>query len=94
MRSGTVLVAPASDSCLAVKLVVTPTTVPTPAPEAERCDGCGRTPLAGELLHCVNDASELCALCFARLPEDRRQAVPTHRVRASHGSLAIVPRAA
>lgn len=65
-----------------------------PAPEAERCDGCRRTPLAGELLHRVDAASELCALCFASLPEDRRHAVPSHRVQASRGSLAMVPRAA
>ncbi len=65
-----------------------------PAHDAERCDDCRRFPLAGEWLHRPGGEGLLCDLCFATLPEERRREAPAHRVHASGGSLALVPRAA
>jgi hypothetical protein len=58
------------------------------------CDGCRRTPLAGERLHEVNGGRTLCDLCFAGLPDERRLAVRTERVGVTARRLAVVPRAA
>ena len=58
------------------------------------CHDCRRTPLAGERLHELGSGCQLCELCFAALPEERRQAVRSERVHASERRLAIVPRAA
>jgi hypothetical protein len=58
------------------------------------CGECRRTPLAGERMHELEDGPVLCDLCFAGLPEERRQAVRTERVHASERRLAVVPRAA
>jgi hypothetical protein len=66
----------------------------TLASRAACCGQCGRTPLAGERVHEVDGGRTLCDLCFAGLPDDRRLAVRTERVRASERRLAVVPRAA
>jgi hypothetical protein len=58
------------------------------------CHDCGRTPLAGERLHELGSGRQLCELCFAALPEERRQAVRSERVHASERPLAIAPKAA
>ena len=63
-------------------------------PTAIRCAKCERTPLAGERLHELDSGRKLCELCFGALPEERRVAVSTTRVRAGEGRLAAVPRAA
>ena len=62
--------------------------------EAPTCSDCGRTPLAGERIHRLESGSRLCELCFGALPEDRRVAVRSDRVRANERALAVVPRAA
>jgi hypothetical protein len=62
--------------------------------EAPSCSECGRTPLAGELIHHLESGSRLCELCFGALPEDRRVAVRSDRVRANERALSVVPRAA
>ena len=54
------------------------------------CEGCHRTPLAGERLHELEGGRVLCDLCFADLPEELRLAVRTERVRASERRLAVV----
>ena len=51
-------------------------------PGAESCGQCRRTPLAGEHLHRLESGSVLCELCFAALPDERRLAVRSDRVRA------------
>jgi hypothetical protein len=58
------------------------------------CGECRRTPLAGERMHELDGGRTLCDLCFACLPEDRRLAVRTERVRASERRLSVVTRAA
>jgi hypothetical protein len=63
-------------------------------PAGERCGGCRRTPLAGETLHHLDSGTVLCELCFALLPDDRRLAVRSDRVRAGERKLAVAPRAA
>ena len=63
-------------------------------PVTQSCRECRRTPLAGERLHRLDSGSVLCDLCFAALPEERRTAVSSDRVRATERPLAIVPRAA
>lgn len=60
----------------------------------DRCACCRRTPLAGERLHELASGRLLCELCFAALPEDRRQAVRSERVHASERRLAVARRAA
>lgn len=61
---------------------------------ASACSKCLRTPLAGERLHELESGPLLCELCFGALPEARRQAVRSERVRASERRLAVVPKAA
>lgn len=58
------------------------------------CEGCRRTPLAGECTHELESGRLLCELCFRQLPADRRHAVRSRRVHASDRPLAVVPRAA
>jgi hypothetical protein len=64
------------------------------SPSRERCGKCRRTPLAGECLHELASGRVLCDLCFASLPEERRQAVRSERVHASERRLAVAPKAA
>jgi hypothetical protein len=64
------------------------------APSEAQCDECGRTPLAGEQVHELDGGRTLCDLCLAGLPEDRRLAARTERVRAGERRLAVVRRAA
>ena len=62
--------------------------------EAPSCSDCGRTPLAGELIHRLESGTRLCELCFRALPEELRVAVRSDRVHASERALAVAPRAA
>jgi hypothetical protein len=62
--------------------------------EAPSCSDCGRTPLAGERIHRLESGSRLCELCFAALPDERRVAVRSDRVRATERALTVAPRAA
>jgi hypothetical protein len=66
----------------------------TLAPPSGQCQGCRRTPLAGERLHELGSGRRLCELCFGALPEESRQAVRSERVHASERRLAVVPKAA
>jgi hypothetical protein len=59
-----------------------------------RCGSCRRTPLAGEIVHRLDSGRELCELCFAKLPSDRRLAVSSERVHASERRLPVAPKAA
>jgi hypothetical protein len=59
-----------------------------------RCAECCRTPLAGERMHELASGKQLCDLCFAAIPEDRREEVGSRRVGASERKLAVVPKAA
>jgi hypothetical protein len=61
---------------------------------APSCSQCRRNPLAGERIHRLESGSALCDLCFAALPEERRIAVRSDRVRAGERPLVVVPRAA
>jgi hypothetical protein len=63
-------------------------------PAGERCGQCRRTPLAGERLHRLDSGAVLCDLCFAALPDERRLAVSSDRVRAGERPLVVVPKAA
>ena len=58
------------------------------------CSDCRRVPLVGESVHEMDNGRTLCGLCVTRLPEKKRRAMRTERVRASERSLAVVPRAA
>ncbi len=58
------------------------------------CADCRRTPLAGEHLHRLESGTVLCELCFATLPDERRLAVRSDRVRAGERPLAVAPMAA
>ncbi|MGH2782598.1 MAG: hypothetical protein ACRDLA_14545, partial [Thermoleophilaceae bacterium] len=60
----------------------------------DSCAECRRTPLAGERVHEVDSGRLLCELCFGELPEERRLAVRSERVRAGERRLAVVPKAA
>lgn len=58
------------------------------------CSGCHRIPLAGELMHDLQDGRHLCSLCLKRLPESQREPLRSERVHVGSRSLAVVPRAA
>ena len=64
------------------------------APLRHNCAKCRRMPLVGDGLHELDNGRLLCDLCLALLPEDKRGAVRTERVRASERQLAVVPKAA
>jgi hypothetical protein len=61
---------------------------------AANCSGCGRTPLAGETVHRLDNGCLTCELCFAALPVKRRLAVSSERVHASERRLSVAPKAA
>ena len=63
-------------------------------PSTACCGQCRHTPLPGEHVHELDGGRILCALCFADLPEDRRFAVRSERVRVTERRLAVVRRAA
>jgi hypothetical protein len=63
-------------------------------PAGDGCGECRRIPLAGERLHELDSGRLLCELCFGALPEERRLAVRSVRVRAGERRLAVVPKAA
>jgi hypothetical protein len=58
------------------------------------CGECRRTPLAGERVHELESGRLLCDLCFAELPEERRQVARSERVHVGERRLSVVPRAA
>jgi hypothetical protein len=60
----------------------------------DRCSGCHRVPLAGELLHELSSHRRVCQLCLAQLPESMRETIATERVHASDRPLAVAPHAA
>ncbi len=64
------------------------------APTHACCASCRRTPLAGERVHEFEGGRQLCELCYAALPVERRLAVRSERVHASERRLAVVPKAA
>ncbi len=64
------------------------------ANHVETCERCERTPLAGELMHELEDHRHVCQLCLVRLPESKREPVRSDRVRAAERRIAVVPRAA
>ncbi len=59
-----------------------------------RCSSCHRHPLAGELLHELENHRVVCQLCLARLPEAKRATVGSERVHVADRPLAVVSRAA
>ena len=63
-------------------------------PSTACCGQCRRTPLPGEHVHELDGGRTLCELCFAGLPDDRRFAVRSERVRVTERRLAVVRRAA
>jgi hypothetical protein len=60
----------------------------------DTCERCRRTPLAGELMHELDDHRHVCQLCLARMPESERAPVRSDRVHTGARRLAVVPRAA
>ena len=62
--------------------------------DGRRCSSCERTPLAGELLHELENHRVVCELCLAALPEAKRATIGSERVHVSEKPLAVVPRAA
>jgi len=70
------------------------TSLGSTAPPGRSCAQCERTPLAGERLLELDSGRTLCELCFGKLPEERRTAVRSERVRTGARRLAVVPRAA
>lgn len=59
-----------------------------------RCGACGRTPLAGELLHVFDSGRRLCALCLAGVPDEEPRPVRAERLPARERALAVARRAA
>jgi hypothetical protein len=66
----------------------------TAAPATDRCADCRRTPLPGERVHELDSGHTVCDLCFAALPDERRLAVRTERVRVGERRLEVAPKAA
>jgi hypothetical protein len=64
------------------------------APATDRCADCRRTPLPGERVHELDSGHTVCDLCFAALPDERRLAVRTERVRVDERRLTVAPKAA
>jgi hypothetical protein len=64
------------------------------APATDRCADCRRTPLPGERVHELDSGRTVCDLCFAALPDERRLAVRTERVRVGERRLEVAPKAA
>lgn len=62
--------------------------------DRDGCTGCRRVPLAGELMHDLDDGRHLCSLCLGRLPESEREPLRSQRVQVGSRRLAVVPRAA
>jgi hypothetical protein len=59
-----------------------------------RCSHCQRAPLAGELLHELENHRKVCQLCLTELPEAKRATVASQRVHVAERPLSVVPRAA
>lgn len=62
--------------------------------ERARCSSCTRHPLAGELLHELENHRMICQLCLSELPEAKRATIGSERVHVAERPLAVVPRAA
>ena len=62
--------------------------------DRDGCSGCRRFPLAGELMHHMEDGRHVCSLCLARLPEADREPLHSHRVHVGSRCLAVTQRAA
>ena len=63
--------------------------------DLDTCSRCERTPLAGELMHELEDHRHVCDLCLARMPESKREPVRSDRVHTTGARrLAVMPRAA
>jgi hypothetical protein len=74
--------------------ILMPSRIGSLSPSRACCSGCHRTPLVGERLHELDSGRLVCDLCFAALPEERRLAVRSERVRAGERRLAVVTKAA
>ena len=59
-----------------------------------RCSRCRRIPLPGELVHELASHRQVCQLCLARLPEEKRETVESRRVHISERRVSVAPRAA
>ncbi|MEJ7717687.1 MAG: hypothetical protein WKF31_06810 [Thermoleophilaceae bacterium] len=55
----------------------------------EHCRGCRRTPLAGERIYVLASGRTVCALCRARLPQEKREGAQAHLVHAAERPLAV-----
>lgn len=62
--------------------------------DTSSCASCQRVPLAGELMHELEDHRVVCQLCLSRLPAKKRATIGTVRVHVSERALVVVPRAA
>ena len=59
-----------------------------------RCSSCNRVPLAGELMHELENHRVVCQLCLSELPEAKRATVGSQRVHVAERPLAVIARAA
>jgi hypothetical protein len=64
------------------------------AADRAACSSCNRHPLAGELLHELENHRRVCQLCLSQLPESKRATIGSERVHASERPLAVAARAA
>ena len=62
--------------------------------ERTRCSSCTRVPLAGELMHELENHRVVCQLCLVELPESKRSTIASQRVHVSERPLAVIARAA
>ena len=62
--------------------------------DTSSCSSCQSVPLAGELMHELEDHRVVCQLCLVRLPESKRSTLGSTRVHASERPLAVIARAA
>jgi hypothetical protein len=62
--------------------------------DRECCSGCHRTPLAGERMQRLADNKLMCPLCFAKVPEKRRERATPERVHVGSVRVSVMPRAA
>jgi len=62
--------------------------------DRSRCSDCNRHPLAGELLHELENGRRVCQLCLPDVPEAKRVGATPRRVPVGERSLAVGSRAA
>lgn len=58
------------------------------------CSSCSRVPLAGELLHELENGRVVCQLCLRKLPASKRVTIGSERVHVGERPLTVVARAA